>query len=242
MNSRIEAPFARLSFTIGLVPFVRSSEALDVNSWVQPASDRCAHPAGGCRGAGRAPGAAPRLTSPPDRQHGKPSISPSTPPVSKRRRTNLVTDEEWQAFQEVKAGITGQKGETAVARQLALLGAPALHDVILADRSGLTQIDHLVLGPDAILVLETKTYAGFIEGGLNKPAVDAASRAGHHTDELSESHPAESPSPDGDVGNCRQFGRACSRLCCLSRQGTVLRRTGRDCRRPTQSLVHPDRG
>ena len=96
------------------------------------------------------------------------SISPSTPPVSKRRRTNLVTDEEWQAFQEVKAGITGQKGETAVARQLALLGAPALHDVILADRSGLTQIDHLVLGPDAILVLETKTYAGFIEGDLDR--------------------------------------------------------------------------
>ncbi len=85
-------------------------------------------------------------------------------PTGSGRRTNLVTDEEWQAFREVKAGITGQKGETAVARQLALLGWPALHDVILADSRGLTQVDHLVLGLDAILVLETKAYAGFITG------------------------------------------------------------------------------
>ena len=93
--------------------------------------------------------------------------SAPVPTASKRRRTNLVTDEEWQAFREVKAGITGQKGETAVARQLAFLGAPALHDVILADSRGLTQVDHLVLTPEAILVLETKTYAGFITGSLH---------------------------------------------------------------------------
>lgn len=94
--------------------------------------------------------------------------SPAGPQPTRRcRRTNLVTDEEWQAFREVKAGITGQKGETAVVRQLALLGAPALHDVILEDSRGLTQIDHLVLGLDAILVLETKTYSGFIAGELH---------------------------------------------------------------------------
>ena len=88
-------------------------------------------------------------------------------PAGNRRRTNLVSDDEWQTFREIKAGITGQKGETEVARQLALLGAPALHDVILEDSRSLTQIDHLVLGLDAILVLETKTYAGFIAGGLD---------------------------------------------------------------------------
>jgi hypothetical protein len=87
-------------------------------------------------------------------------------PVSGGRRTNLVTDEEWQAFREVKAGITGQKGEAAVAHQLVLLGVPALHDVILTDSRGLTQIDHLVLGLDAVLVLETKMYSGFITGSL----------------------------------------------------------------------------
>jgi hypothetical protein len=82
-------------------------------------------------------------------------------------RTDLVTEAEWAAFREVKSGITGQKGEMAVGRALALLGVPALHDVILADSRGLTQIDHLVLGPDAIIVLETKTYSGFITGSLH---------------------------------------------------------------------------
>jgi restriction system protein len=88
-------------------------------------------------------------------------------PACGGRRTDLVTDEEWKAFREVKAGITGQKGEAAVARQLTFLGAPALHDVILADSRGLTQIDHLVLGLDAIIVLETKTYSGCITGSLH---------------------------------------------------------------------------
>ena len=80
------------------------------------------------------------------------------------KRTTFVTDEEWRAFGEVKAEITGRKGETLVARELARLGLAALHDVILVDSRGLTQIDHLVRGQDAIFVLETKTYAGFISG------------------------------------------------------------------------------
>jgi hypothetical protein len=103
------------------------------------------------------------------RQHREAPRRGAAPQPSSRRRTNLVTDDEWQAFREVKAGITGQKGEAAVARQLARLGASALHDVILADSNGLTQIDHLVLGRDAILVLETKTFSGFIAGGPHSP-------------------------------------------------------------------------
>ena len=75
-----------------------------------------------------------------------------------------MTEEEWRASQEVKAGITGAKGESAVARELARLGHPALHDVILSDSRGLTQIDHLALAPDAIVLLETKRYSGFITG------------------------------------------------------------------------------
>ena len=114
-----------------------------------------------------------KLRSPPSRsdcqadKREAPRRAAVAPSASRSRRTDLVTDEEWQAFREVKAGITGQKGEAAVARQLALLNAPVLHDVILADSRGLTQIDHLVLGRDAILVLETKAYAGFITGGLH---------------------------------------------------------------------------
>jgi hypothetical protein len=102
------------------------------------------------------------------RQHREALRSSGAPRTnSRRRRPNLATDEEWRAFREVKAGITGQKGEAAVVRQLAHLGASALHDVILEDSRGLTQIDHLVLGLDAILVLETKTFSGFIAGGLH---------------------------------------------------------------------------
>jgi hypothetical protein len=101
------------------------------------------------------------------RQHREVRRRGASPPPSNRRRTDLVTDDEWRAFREVKTGITGQKGEAAVARHLAHLGASALHDVILEDSRGLTQIDHLILGLDAILVLETKTFSGVIAGGLH---------------------------------------------------------------------------
>jgi len=101
------------------------------------------------------------------RQHREVRRRGASPQPSNRRRTNLVTDDEWRAFREVKAGITGQKGEAAVARHLAHLGASALHDVILEDSRGLTQIDHLVLGLDAIIVIETKTFSGFITGSLH---------------------------------------------------------------------------
>ena len=70
----------------------------------------------------------------------------------------------WAAFSEFKAGITGRKGEGAVARELERLGAQALSDVILEDERGLTQIDHLVRGTDRLLVLETKTLGGRISG------------------------------------------------------------------------------
>jgi hypothetical protein len=38
--------------------------------------------------------------------------------------------------------------------------------VLLADLFGLTQVDHLVRGPDCILVIETKRYGGHITGSL----------------------------------------------------------------------------
>jgi hypothetical protein len=60
------------------------------------------------------------LMATPRRRRGPPSRGPvgreaasrraPSKPTSGGRRTNLVTDEEWQAFREVKAGITGQKG------------------------------------------------------------------------------------------------------------------------------------
>ncbi len=83
------------------------------------------------------------------------------------RRTTFVDEQTWATFSEFKAGITGRKGESAVARELAALGHPALHDVMLADLFGVTQVDHLVRAPDAILVIETTTYGGHITGTVD---------------------------------------------------------------------------
>jgi hypothetical protein len=87
-------------------------------------------------------------------------------PPSDRPRT---AEEEriWSTFRAFKAGITGEKGEDLVLAALAKLGAPALHNVILPDRRGLTQIDHIVRAPDAIVVLETKHYGGVVGGELD---------------------------------------------------------------------------
>lgn len=70
-------------------------------------------------------------------------------------------------FRAFKAGLTGEKGEGLVAAALLDLGVPALHDVILRDSRGLTQIDHLVRTLDAIVVLETKHYGGIISGEVD---------------------------------------------------------------------------
>jgi Nuclease-related domain len=87
---------------------------------------------------------------------------------ARTKRTTYVDERTWAAFGEFKAGIIGRKGESAVARTLGDLGVPALHDVLLADLMGLTQVDHLVRARDAILVIETKTYGGHITGAVDR--------------------------------------------------------------------------
>jgi hypothetical protein len=47
------------------------------------------------------------------------------------------------------------------------LGVLAVHDVIVPDRRGLTQIDHLVRAPDAVLVLQTRRYSGIVSSEVN---------------------------------------------------------------------------
>ena len=65
----------------------------------------------------------------------------------------------------LKPHLKGAAGERAVARRLARLGFPCLHDVILPAPDGtLTQIDHVVLTAQGPLAIETKTYAGHIFG------------------------------------------------------------------------------
>jgi Nuclease-related domain len=86
---------------------------------------------------------------------------------SRPKRTTFVSEATWQTFGEFKAGVIGRKGESAVARVLSALGVPALHDALLPDLLGVTQLDHLVRAPDAIMVIETKTYGGHITGTLD---------------------------------------------------------------------------
>lgn len=56
----------------------------------------------------------------------------------------------------------GAEGEERVAKQLMLLGDRyrVIHDVVLPGMPG--NIDHVVLGPNGIFVLETKNHKGFI--------------------------------------------------------------------------------
>ena len=65
-----------------------------------------------------------------------------------------------------RPAVIGRGGEKAVRQALARLGLPALHDVVLADALGHTQIDHLVRTAQGIVVIETKAFAGWITGTL----------------------------------------------------------------------------
>ncbi len=62
----------------------------------------------------------------------------------------------------------GSVGEAAVSRRLRRCCAEVANDMVLRDgRGGLTQIDHLALTPDGLLVVETKNYGGLIFGQVH---------------------------------------------------------------------------
>ena len=69
-------------------------------------------------------------------------------------------------LRRAKAELKGWQGEAAVAAVLARAGYPALHDVIVRDAWGLTQVDHLVRLAGGIAVVETKAYSGTVTGGV----------------------------------------------------------------------------
>jgi len=63
------------------------------------------------------------------------------------------------------ANLRGKAGEAQVTLVLRSLAADVRDDVLLPDgRGGLTQVDHLVLTPAGIWVVETKDYSGLIFG------------------------------------------------------------------------------
>ncbi|MBE6286353.1 MAG: NERD domain-containing protein [Bacteroidales bacterium] len=63
----------------------------------------------------------------------------------------------------------GKRGERRVARKLDWLSQEyiTLNDLLLPTRYGTTQIDHVVVSPYGIFVIETKNYKGWIFGHEN---------------------------------------------------------------------------
>jgi len=86
------------------------------------------------------------------------------------------------ALKALLADIKGQQGEARVRQHLEALGATALHDVRLTSMtgSGTTQIDHLVCLPAAIMVIETKHFAGRLSG--HRADRHWRQRLGHETE------------------------------------------------------------
>lgn len=80
-----------------------------------------------------------------------------------------------------RATLVGWLGETGVGRRMARYAIDAVHDVILENERGqLTQIDHLLLTPAGILVVETKTYSGRLFGRARDKRWTQKSKAGSH--------------------------------------------------------------
>lgn len=60
----------------------------------------------------------------------------------------------------IRRGRKGDIGEKKVARILARFGCPRINDAVFETADGSTQIDHLALTHEGILVIETKTWRG----------------------------------------------------------------------------------
>lgn len=66
----------------------------------------------------------------------------------------------------------GEEGERAVAGILSALPEKfvVMNDVIVPSRTGSAQIDHVVISEYGVFVIETKNYAGFLDGDASESA------------------------------------------------------------------------
>lgn len=78
------------------------------------------------------------------------------------RRDGGATDA--QAAQPDRAAALGGLGEALVAGVVRELGWPALRNVVLRERASSAELDLLVRAPHCIVVLEVKTWSGFVDG------------------------------------------------------------------------------
>lgn len=73
--------------------------------------------------------------------------------------------------------MKGAIGEWRVRSAISPLCLASLHDVLIQDERGLTQIDHIALTAQGILAIETKNYAGTLyDNGRKKPWVQRIGR------------------------------------------------------------------
>jgi len=67
-------------------------------------------------------------------------------------------------LRDMRAVAVGALGEALVRAELEVLGWPMLRNVILGAPSHRVEIDQLARAPGGVIVLETKTYSGHVDG------------------------------------------------------------------------------
>ena len=85
---------------------------------------------------------------------------------------------------EARSRRIGTAGEARVAGELKRIGLPALHNVILRGAGWSVELDHVVRVASGIVVLETKTFGGTIEGQLEYPVWTQRTAGGVELGEL----------------------------------------------------------
>jgi len=80
-----------------------------------------------------------------------------------------------------RAEAIGSIGEILVRAELRTLGWPTLSNVVLPLGRAAAEIDHLVRAPDGILVIETKTLAGAVDGAPQDQLWSQRTRNGVHS-------------------------------------------------------------
>ncbi|MDE1905512.1 MAG: NERD domain-containing protein [Rhodospirillales bacterium] len=86
-----------------------------------------------------------------------------------------------QEAQPDHAASIGALGEALVAGSIRDLGWPMLRNVVLRERGRSTEIDVIARAPSALVVLEVKTWSGFIEGAPLAPSWTRHGRGAERT-------------------------------------------------------------
>ena len=94
--------------------------------------------------------------------------------LSRFRRRREAGEMDAQEAQPNRAAALGALGEALVAGALRDMGWPVLRNVVLRERGRSAEIDVIAWAPAALVVLEVKTWSGFIQG-----AAQAASWTRH---------------------------------------------------------------